>query len=192
MKRRILITLAVCLMAVLLIAPSCWAKKGTWTVVIVDDVRYKTVFNTADFDHYKGKSLYMPSFVNRATNTRMWYYYSAAGRVTYEGSRPLEHYLWYCFQKAFQQVGMKVYEYNAPKDVPEFRFEFYSFTDEEIVFKVDLLKGGVILFQKPFIAKLLPILNQTDPVQLEMKAYELMDITITTILKDPDFKKAFK
>ena len=67
---------------------------------------------------------------------------------------------------------------------------FASISDRKFTFEVTLKKEGGTLFQKVFlVAKSQP--TSKDPVQLEQGAYRMLDESVTAILKDSDFKKAF-
>ena len=161
---------------------------------------YIPSFNTEEFKEYKGKSIYLPSFVNRAENTTVWYYYSLDKKRKYLMNN-LEQFFWNCYQDAFLHVGIFVYESGYPgqgvsvedklkEGLKEFRLQFSSMTDTEYRFIVTLCDRGSIVFQRKFIIPM-DAPQTEDDAALEQRAFKMIDKSIRTILKDPDFKEAF-
>jgi hypothetical protein len=174
---------------------------------------YTPGFRSADFGRYKGKTVILDNFINQATNTKTWGYNSADNKVYYEATTHLESYLWYCFQKAFQQMGMKVYDQTyggywhpyhpywwgaappprapvAVKGATEFQLILTSMTDQEAKFQVLLLKNGENKLQKDYTVTVKPVSSQ-DTKELEKGAYKLIDQMIITVFKDREFLSAF-
>jgi len=174
---------------------------------------YTPGFRTADFGRYKGKAVILDNFTNQASNTKSWGYNSADNKVYYEATTHLESYLWYCFQKAFQQMGMKVYDQTyggywgpyhpywwgaappprapaAVRGATDFQLVLTSMTDQEVKFQVLLFRNGESKLQKDFTATAQPVSSQ-DPQALEKGAYRLVDQMILTIFRDKDFQRAF-
>ncbi|HOO71271.1 MAG TPA: hypothetical protein PK926_05875 [Spirochaetota bacterium] len=183
------------LISLLVIAAGCLSSN----VKLRQDT-YIPSFNAEEFSEYKGKSIYLPSFVNRAENTTVWYYYSLDKKRKYLMNN-LEQFFWNCFQDAFLHVGIFVYESGYPgqgvsvedrlkEGLKEFRLQFSSMTDTEYRFIVTLCDRGSIVFQRKFIIPMdLPEIE--DNAALEQRAFKMIDKSIRTILKDPDFKEAF-
>ncbi len=199
----------VCLVSAFLLMGCAAGSKVT-----MKQENYTPGFRSADFGRYKGKTVILDNFINQAANTKTWGYNSADNKVYYEATTHLESYLWYCFQKAFQQMGMKVYDQTyggywhpyhpywwgaappppraqaAVKGATEFQLILTSMTDREAKFQVLLLKNGENKLQKDYTATVQPVSSQ-DANVLEKGAYKLVDQMITTIFKDRDFQKVF-
>ena len=209
MKRKlILIRYLTCIAAAFLMFGCAAGSKVT-----MKQESYTPGFRTADFSRYKGKTVILDNFINQAANTKTWGYNSADNKVYYEATTHLESYLWYCFQKAFQQMGMKVYDQTyggywnpyhpywwgaappprapaAVKGATEFQLILTSMTDQEAKFQVLLLKNGENKLQKDYTVTAHPVSSQ-DAKELEKGAYKLVDQMIITIFRDRDFQKVF-
>lgn len=180
------------------------------TKVTMSSDKYSPSFRAGDAGRMKGKKLYLSSFYNQAQNTKSWSYYSADKKYMYEGNVQLETYYWNCFQKAFKQAGVKLVDYpysdyrgphpwwwGAPahhayqgKGVPEFQLILTSLTDQEFKFKALLFKDGQTKYEKEFTVTMDPTQSE-NPAELEKRAYRLVDLAFTTIVRDRDFQKAF-
>jgi len=198
----------VCLMAAFLLLGCAAGSKVT-----VKQESYIPGVRSAEFGHFKGKTVILDNFINQAANTKTWGYNSADNKVYYEATTHLESYLWYCFQKAFQQMGMKVYDQSyggywnpyhpywwgaappprapaAVKGATEFQLILTSMTDQEAKFQVLLLKNGENKLQKDYTVTVKPVSSQ-DTKELEKGAYKLIDQMIITVFKDREFLRAF-
>ncbi|MDD5170851.1 MAG: hypothetical protein PHN75_18695 [Syntrophales bacterium] len=200
-------------LAVFLIAAMLLSGCAGGTKIAVKQDSYAPTFKSGEFGRFKGKTVIMDNFMNSAANTKSWGYYSSDKKVYYEASTQLESYLWYCFQKAFQHVGMKVldqsyggyYPYgwwwgvpppppqvrpNVPKGTAEFQLVLTSMTDQECKFQVQVFKNGESKFQKEFTATMSPAATE-DKGELEKRSYRMIDQMVVTVFKDRDFQKAF-
>jgi len=184
------------------------------TKVVLNQENYVPTFRAADYSRFKGKTVIMDNFTNQAANTKRWGYYSADNKFYYEATNYLESHLWFCFQKAFQHTGMKVYDQTygygaypyhpywwgpvppparpqaALKDAVEFQLVLMSMTDQEAKFQIFLFKGGEQKFQKDYVVTL-PALPSQDPKELEKNAYLLIDRMVTAVFQDKEFRKVF-
>jgi hypothetical protein len=186
-KRRISRIAFVPLIILILSLPACRDIE-----VMIQEDRYTPSFRSSEYSRYKGKSLYLSSFENKADNTFLWGYQSQDRQVTYKSQvSVLESFFWYCFEKAFRSIGMGVYEQGPPPaGVPEFRFTLISLHDQEFKYKVALFRNGFQLFEKNYTVTMPPMGTENIP-ELEKRVYKLVDLAFTTILKDPEFSKNF-
>ncbi len=102
------------------------------------------------------------------------------------GEYAIASYYWYCFEKAFKNVGMIIYQDAAPSDIPEFIFEFDYLTDSKISFNVTVNKNSKVVYKKRFNI-MMPGTESNNIPYLENRAYEMVNSIITNILNDPDF-----
>jgi len=181
-------------LAIVIIAAGCIA-----TTVPLRKNNYVPCFDAGEFEEYRGTSIYMPAFENRADNTSIWHYYSLDKKRKYQ-SNNLEQLFWNCFQDAFLHVGVFVYEKIYPfheksrdafyDGIKEFRLQFSSLTDTEFRFIVTLVCKGRIVFQRKFIIPM--VFPETeDKALLEQRAFKMIDKTLRTILKDQNFRSAY-
>lgn len=77
----------------------------------------------------------------------------------------------------------------APKGVPEVQLVLTSVTDQEVRFQVYVFRDGVEKFRKDYVATMPPAASQ-DVKDLEKHAYDLVDQTFTTLVRDRDFQRA--
>ncbi len=168
------------------------------TYVYVQQDKYKPQFSAQDFRDYKGKSIVLNSFTNRAQNTSLFYYYSKDKKVCYEGSPSIQSYIWYCFKKAFMHVGVFVQgpqggPFSAtivPEGMKLVEFELISLTDTNLEFNINLFKEIRMIYQKSFTITMPQSADQT-PLSLENNAYKMMDEAFTAVLSDSGFKASF-
>jgi hypothetical protein len=198
---------AVLLIAMLFLV-SCGAAGGVKVAVQQD--KYSPGFRAADAGRLKGKRIVLASFINRADNTKTWNFYSPDKKLVYETSAPLESFFWECYSKAFKHAGARIVDYQgaayrgpgpwwwggsaptaaaAPKGVPEIQLVLTSVTDQEVRFQVYVFRDGVEKFRKDYQAAMPPGASQ-DVKDLEQRAYALVDLTFTTLVRDRDFQKA--
>jgi len=179
--------------------------------VPVGHEKYAPSFRAADYGYFKGKKVVLAPFHNQAQNTKTWGYFSADNKYLYESNEHLQNYFWYCFQKAFRYIGVRVVDYQsddryyhhrywwgapdpaaykAPKGVAEFQLILTSVTDQDFQFKVLVFKNGETKLDKSYGVKMPP--PQTDrPADLEKRSYRLVDLAFTAIMKDADFRRVF-
>jgi hypothetical protein len=187
----------------------CGAAGGVKVAVQQD--KYSPGFRAADAGRLKGKRIVLASFINQAENTRTWNFYSPDKKLVYETSAPLESFFWDCYRKAFQHAGVRVVDYPAaaayrgpgpwwyggphpaaaaaPKGVAEFQLVLLSVTDQEVRFQALVFKDGTETFRKDYQVTLPPGASQ-DVKDLEKRAFELVDLTFTTLVRDREFQKA--
>ena len=65
-----------------------------------------------------------------------------------------------------------------------------SLTDQEFKFKVLLFKDGQTKYEKEFTVTM-NAAESGNAAELEKRAYRLVDLAFTTIIKDREFQKAF-
>lgn len=157
--------------------------------VRLDSASYIPRFPPADFADYQNKSVYMPSFANRADNTTIFYYYGAEGSRSY-GGPVLASYFWYCFKNAFTHIGVRVLERGAPQSVPKLEIEFPALSELEYQFTVTLDAPGRKPFRKSYKVPAPPPASD-DATYLAERAYTMNDLAFTTIIYDPEFRSAF-
>mgnify|MGYP000234296238 FL=1 len=187
----------------------CATTSGTKVSMSYD--KYSPSFKASSYSYLKGKKVVLSSFQNQAQNTKSWGYYSADNKYMYEGNATLESYYWYCFQKAFRHIGVRIVEYQsddryyhhrywwgapgpgaykAPKGVPEFQMILISMTDQEFKFKTLIFKNGETKLDKEFTVTMPPAGTDKIP-ELERRSYRLVDAAFTKIIKDKDFRRVF-
>ena len=183
------------------------------TKVVTTQEKYSPSFKAGEFSRYKGKKLVLSSFFNQAANTKAYAYFSPDKKLTYEVNIQLETFYYNSFQKAFKQIGVNLVDYSyddrhggyrhhywwgvpgpggyrAPKGVSEFQFIMLSMTDQEFKFKVMLFKEGESKFDKEYTVTMAAATSD-NPAELEKRAYQLVDLAFTTILRDREFSRAF-
>lgn len=183
------------------------------TKIMMTQEKYSPSFRAGEFNRYKGKKIVLSSFFNQAQNTKQYNYFSADKKYMYEGNATLENYYWNCFQKAFRHIGVSLTDYaydgghpyrygywwgapgpgvaaRAPRGVSEFQLILTSLTDQEFKFKVIVLKEGESKLDKEYTVTM-PAAGTENVGELEKRAYQLVDLAFTTILRDRDFQRAF-
>lgn len=185
------------------------------TKVPMAQQKYSPSFSSGEFSRYKGKSLVLANFANQAQNTKTYSYSSPDKKYVYEGDASLDSYYHSCYQKAFRHIGVKLVDYvyredyartsyrhhywwgdgrgyyGPPKGVSEFQLTLLSLTDEEFKFKVILYKEGEVKFDKDYTVTMAAAPETDNTATLEKRAYQLVDLSFTRIMKDKDFQKAF-
>jgi len=183
------------------------------TKVVTTQEKYSPSFKAGEFSRYKGKKMVLSSFFNQAQNTKAYAYFSPDKKLTYEVNIQLETFYYNSFQKAFRHVGVNLVDYSyddrhpyrhhhywwgvpgpgayrAPKGVSEFQFTLLSMTDQEFRFKVTLFKEGESKFDKEYTVTMAAATSE-NPAELEKRAYQLVDLAFTTVLRDREFSRAF-
>jgi hypothetical protein len=203
MKRHIPGIIKLFLLLILLCAaPACQTTSGNLNTDMNNyEVRLHLIDYTPKFDlkkhePYKNKKMCMSNIRNDAGNTTNFNYNSRDRRVLYQFSnRPatpmqfIQSYFWYAYQKAFQYAGIETLERCEESDLPELWIIFQSLNDDELQYKITLLKKGVAFYEKDLAVTMTPAVTR-DPISLRLRAYDMIDLTITTILDDPGFQEA--
>jgi hypothetical protein len=152
---------------------------------------YTPKFDTAKYQQFKGKKICMSNIRNNAGNTTNFSYYSKDLKVQYQLSHasntPIQFipsYFWYAYQKAFQYAGIETSADCSSANLPELWIIFQSFNDEELQLKITVLKNRETLYEKDLIITMAAP-SSRDSILLKIRAYEMIDLTITTILDDP-------
>lgn len=160
------------------------------TVRLAPD-HYQPAFSAPDFGAYREKQIYLYSVANHDRQVGDLFYHSEDGRDTYDlAPVTLEAYLWSCFKKAFERAGMTVWEKGASARVPIIQIRFAAVTDRTFHFEAVLRSDDIRLFQKVMLVRIKPGAAR-DPASLEQGAYRMIDESVTALLKDADFYKAF-
>ena len=186
------------------------------TKVTTTQEKYVPSFKSGDFSRYKGKKVILANFANQAQNTKTYSYFSPDKKLTYEFNVSLEQFYWNCFQKAFRHIGVTqtdyVYDeeynrrygyrhgwwwgapgpggYRAPKGASEFQLYLLSITDQEFRFKVMVVRDGASKFDKEYTVTMAAATTES-PSDLEKRAYQMVDLSFTTIMRDKEFQKVF-
>jgi len=85
---------------------------------------------------------------------------------------------------------MTVWEKGASARVPIIQVRLDAISDRKFHFEAVLKKDDVRLFQKVMRVRMKPVASR-DPAKLEQDAYRMVDESVTALLKDADFHKAF-
>ena len=145
---------------------------------------------------YKGRKMCLANIRNDAQNTTNFSYYSKDNKVQYLLSNQanthiqlIPSFFWYAYQKAFEHAGIQTFP-RCGTDMPELWIIFKSFDDEELRFRIALYENRETIVEKELTISLPPVENRS-PEVLKNRAYEMIDLTITTILKDSGFQAGF-
>ena len=146
---------------------------------------------------FKNKVMCLSNIRNDARNTTNFSYYSKDIRVQYilsnKVNTPMQlvpSFFWYAYQKAFESAGIETQARCSKENIPELWIIFQSFNDEELQFKITLLENLVTIYEKNLTVTLPPVVER-DPIALQSRAYDMIDLTITAILNDSGFQAAF-
>ena len=169
----------------------------TNTVVQLKRDRYICAIDPNQFIQFQGKRILLSSITDESKNTTNLAYYNPERTVGYqlfyskehEMQQPVVSYFWYALQKAFECAGIKIEEHGKNYDV-ELSLIINSLTDEEMKFRVLLIKKGTLAHQRDYVVTTPKVQTKTLAV-LEKRAYGMLDSIVLTILNDPDFQKAF-
>ncbi len=144
---------------------------------------------------YKGKKICLANIRNDARNTTNFSYYSKDIKVQYLLSNKanthiqlIPSFFWYAYEKAFKHAGIEVQTRCEP-GVPELWIIFRQFDDEELKFRIHLYENRETILEKE-ITITMPAPAQRDPVILQARAYDMIDLTIKTLLVDSSFQAA--
>jgi hypothetical protein len=203
MKRHIPGIIKLSLLLILLCtAPACQTTSGNINADLNNyEVRlyltdYTPKFDLIKYEAYKGNKMCMSNIRNDAGNTTNFNYSSRDLRVQYQFSnRPSTHvqflqsYFWYAYQKAFQYAGIETLDRCVPEDLPELWIIFQSLNEDELQLKLTVLKKGVSVYEQDLAVTMVPATTR-DPISLRLRAYTMIDLTITTMLDDPGLQTA--
>lgn len=145
---------------------------------------------------FKGTKMCLANIRNDARNTTNFSYHSSDNKVQYLlSNRANTHiqlipsFFWYAYQKAFEHAGIETLP-RCEKDMPELWIVFLSFNDEELRFKTTLYENRETIFEKEMKVNM-PRVQERNPAVLQTRGYEMIDLTIKTILDDSGFQAAF-
>jgi hypothetical protein len=145
---------------------------------------------------FKGTKICLANIRNDARNTTNFSYHSRDNKVQYLLSNRVNTHIqlipsffWYAYQKAFEHAGIETLP-RCEKDMPELWIVFLSFNDEELRFKITLYENRETIFEKEMKINMPPV-QERNPVVLQTRGYEMIDLTIKTILDDSGFQAAF-
>ena len=183
------------LIAISSVLMGCGPASSVVKVVELNRDRYECKIDPSQFKQYHGKNFLLASIEDESDNTENLYYYNPQKtigyRLYYSSSsvrQPVVSYYWYALQKGFECAGLKVEEYIH--DDQEVALTFNSLTDEEILFDLALMKNGRQSYATSYTIKM-PAVDANNADVLEQRAYGMLDMIVTTILKDPHFETAF-
>ncbi|MFO7570732.1 MAG: hypothetical protein R6W75_13140 [Smithellaceae bacterium] len=155
---------------------------------------YTPQVNPQRYEFYRDKKICLSNIRNDAQNTTNFFYYSRDNRVQYElankANSPIKlipGFFWYAYQKAFESVGIEAV-YGCKTGMPEFWIVLQSLNDDEIRFKVHILKDTQTLYEKELNVIMKP-LPERHLSTLTARAYEMIDLTMTAMLDDPGIKE---
>lgn len=148
--------------------------------------KYTPRFQLDKYSAFKDKRIFMSPFINYSSNASRYYYYSSDFKIQYGRDVVIEDYYWYCFRKAFNNIGMITYHDVADASYPVFIFEIDYLTDQKIIYEVIVSKRSKIFYQKQF-AITMPVPEQKEKQYLEDRAYLMVDNIITNVLNDQNF-----
>jgi len=156
---------------------------------------YSPKFDAGSYRHLQGKNMCMSSIRNDAQNTTQFSYFSRDLKVQYElSNRPNTHimfaqsYFWYAYEKAFAHAGIEISHRCAREDTPELWIVFQSFDDEDLLLKMNILKNRETIYEKEIRVQM-PLPVTRDSASLRLRAYDMIDLTVTKILDDSAFQQ---
>jgi len=145
---------------------------------------------------YRGKKMCLDNIRNDARNTTNFSYFSKDNRVQYLLSNKanthiqlVPSFFWYAYQKAFEYAGIETLA-HCQANIPEVWIVFLSFDEDELKFKVTLYENQQKIFEKDMTVSIPPAAERK-PALLQKRGYDMIDLTVQTILNDPVFQAAF-
>lgn len=155
---------------------------------------YTPKFDANSYRQLKGKSMCMSGIRNDARNTTNFSYYSKDLKVRYElSNKPNTHimfvqsYFWYAYEKAFTHAGIEVSHRCTSENMPELWIIFQELDDDELRLKMNILKNRATVYEKEIHVQM-PTAVTRDPVSLRLRAYDMIDLTVTKMLADQAFQ----
>ena len=156
---------------------------------------YTPKFTVAN-PEYKGKKMCLDNIRNDARNTTNFSYYSKDNRVQYLlSNRANTHvqlvpsFFWYAYQKAFEHAGIETLA-RCETNIPEVWIVFQSLDEDDLKCKITLYENREKIFEKDVTVSMTPA-PRREPLLLQHRAYDMIDLTVQTILNDPVFQAAF-
>jgi ankyrin repeat protein len=155
---------------------------------------YTPKLDPVKYMNLKGKKICMSNIKNESRFTSNFSYYSKDRKVRYQLAKEnnaglilLQSYFWYAYQKAFEHIGIEATDNCSQPDLPELWIIFQSFSDERLKLKITVLKNGKALYEKDLLVKV-EMLENRDYQHLQKRAYEMIDLTVASILDDSGFQ----
>jgi hypothetical protein len=162
--------------------------RGAGVKIDLKQASYVPGFDASELAAYNGKRVFISDIANNAPDTSIWNYYSTTSNIYYEAMPTLHGYVWDCFVKAFDRIGVKVAD--DATDAPDFSLAFTSINAQQMAFDVVLARPGKAPFRKGFKVPA-PAALGVDPAALENRGYGQVDEAFHAIVSDPEFRKAF-
>ncbi|MBN2401786.1 MAG: hypothetical protein JXN64_05255 [Spirochaetes bacterium] len=153
----------------------------------LSDDGYNTGASLKNIKGYKDTQINLGSFYNNAAKAKRYAYFSTDKSVSYSTNSLLPDYMWYCFKKAFTEIGMLV---NETDEAPSLSLIINDINDTGLKCDINLYKDDGLEYVKELIVTM-PAVSGTadsDPTLLEKKAYDMMDAVIAALLNDKEFK----
>lgn len=157
-------------------------------------VEYTPKIDATKYSKFRGKKLCLSNIRNEAGNTTNFDYFSKDQKVHYQLSNKAntiimltQNYFWYAYQKAFSQIGLEASTDCSPENTPELWIIFQSLNDEELQLKINVLKNRETLYEKDLVVTMAPTATR-NITELQKRAFEMIDLTVTRILDDPGFQ----
>lgn len=168
------------------------AACGFHRTVAINAARYNPQFSTSELSDYKCRQINLISFINSSEKTDVFSYYSTGMKTAYTSQQAhLGSYFRSCFRDGFRRAGMRVLEDEAfPANIPEFQLTVTELSDMRFEFRVTVTRDGHTVLQKLYAVDMKPY-DEATPAMLEKRAYTMVDMAITTVLMDPEFKKVW-
>ena len=201
MNRRWL-KVAVSLFGLLAVMASAGCFKGSGREFVPIDYENYRPYVGETLKAYRGRSVYLMDVVNRAEDTSLSTYYSPNEKYVYGdpnsgvagiGGRPLGSYFWYSFQKALLAAGVRVSSLERPDPkAPAVEFTMTSINDARFQWRVQIYDRTNPVFSKNYtITERALGTDELTPVNLEKRAYRMVNTTLVMVFGDPEFKRAF-
>ena len=154
----------------------------------LSDTGYTPGASVRNITEYKDAEISLGGFTNNAAKTKRYAYFSADKSVSYSTNSLLPDYMWYCFEKAFKNIGMRV---NEADEAPSLYIIINEMLDTGIKFDLNLYKGDELLHAREVTVSMpeAPSAKEADPALLEKNAYNMMDSAFASVVNDPDFRK---
>jgi hypothetical protein len=159
--------------------------------------RYAPKIDPVKYQQYAGQQICLSNIGNDAQNTTIFYYFSPDGSARYsfyaadgDSGQIIQSYYWYAYKKAFTQIGITVANDCTLINQKELWIIFQSFNDQELKLRATTYKNTIPVYQKDITVTMPPYGTPPDPGMLKQRAYEMTDLTITTLLDDPGLQDA--
>jgi hypothetical protein len=167
---------------------ACVGATGCGQRIYLSSSEYVPGIHAGDFSPFRGKSVLMPSFSNRAENTSIFYWYGAEGRRY--GGPVLTSFFWYVFKEDFNHIGVNVFDKGAPAGSPQLDVELVSLTESSFDLAVRLTPVQGQALRKNFHIAGPPVTGDDD-YALKWRAYHMVDLAFASIIDDAEFRAAF-